>query len=241
MKRFLCLAFLLVGAAPALLIAADAHFVKPVDFDAVALLAPPPVAGSDEAKMEVETILKLQQRRTPEEVARAKSEAKLSPAAFASVLGSEFTADNCPKIFALLTDAAADSKILSDGVKTQYDRKRPKFVDSRVTPAIDGENDASYPSGHATRGMLWSRILIDIAPDKKDALIARGEEIGWDRVLAGVHYPSDVYAGRVLGQNLAQVLKKSPDFQSRIAEAKAEYAAFHAAHVTAAREPVVAH
>jgi acid phosphatase (class A) len=53
--------------------------------------------------------------------------------------------------------------------------------------------------------------------------LKRGQEIGWDRVIAGVHFPSDVYAGRVLGQTLAQAMLKSPDFQRRLTQAKAEF------------------
>ena len=223
LKRLLPIALLLIAAQA---FAATPTFVKPADLDVAAMLPPPPALASDEANRELETVLKLQSARTPAEVNRAKSEAKLTPAAFTSVLGDNFTAANLPTLFALLTDAAADSKILSDGAKTQFNRKRPQFVDPHVTPAIEGETDASYPSGHATRGMLWACILSDIAPDKKDALMVRGEEIGWDRIIAGVHFPSDVYAGRIVGKSVANALGKNADFQGRLAKAKAEYAAF---------------
>ena len=53
--------------------------------------------------------------------------------------------------------------------------------------------------------------------------LKRGQEIGWDRVIAGVHFPSDVYAGRVLGRALAQAMLKSSDFQGRLMQAKAEF------------------
>ncbi len=223
------------------LLAADPHFIKPVELDAVAMLPPPPVAGSDEAKTEVETVLKLQQTRTPADVARANAEAKLTPAAFSPVLGDAFTAKNLPVLFALLTDAAADSKLSSESAKTHYARQRPQFVDPQVKPSISGEVDASYPSGHATRGILWATILMEIAPDKKEMLIQRGEEIGWDRVLAGVHFPSDVYAGRILGQALAQAMKKDSGFQARLAKAKAEYETFKAAHEAGLAMPAVSH
>ncbi len=194
------------------------------------MLPPPPVAGALESAIDLETVLKLQESRTAADIARADAEAKLTPAAFAPVFGAGFTAENLPTLFALLTDAAADSKILSEAAKTQFARSRPQFADPRVKPSISGEVDGSYPSGHATRGMLWARLLIEIAPDLKDALIKRGEEIGWDRVVAGVHFPSDIYAGRMLGQITAQMLKKDPEFQTRLAKAKTEYEAFLTSH-----------
>jgi acid phosphatase (class A) len=51
----------------------------------------------------------------------------------------------------------------------------------------------------------------------------RGREIGWSRVIAGVHYPSDLTAGRVLGMALARALLASPKFQEEFLKAKEEY------------------
>ncbi len=229
MKRFIP-AMVLALALTAGLRAADPHFVKPADLNAAALLPAPPAKGSQEATYELETVLKLQATRTDAEVARAKSEAKLSPAAFQPVFGKDFTAENLPLLFALLTDAAADSKAISDPAKTQFARQRPQFADSKVQPAISGEVDGSYPSGHATRGILWASILSQIAPDKKEALLQRGEEIGWDRIIAGVHFPSDIYAGRVLGLALAHAMNNDPAFQAQFAKAKAELEAFMKTH-----------
>lgn len=221
-------ALLLAGAGSAG--AADTHFIKPAAVDITALLPPPAAAGSLEASLEVATVLKLQESRSPAEVARAQSEAKLSPAAFQPVFGPDFTADHLPLLFSLLTDAAADSKAVSDPAKAIYNHPRPQFADPRVKPSISGETDGSFPSGHASRGMLWAHLLIELAPEKKDAILARGQEIGWDRVIAGVHFPSDIYAGRVLGLTLAHMMDKEPAFQERMAKVKAEWEAFARMH-----------
>jgi acid phosphatase (class A) len=39
------------------------------------------------------------------------------------------------------------------------------------------------------------------------------------------HYPTDIYAGRVLAQAIVKEMKKSDEFQKDFAEAKAEIAA----------------
>jgi hypothetical protein len=203
--------------------AAEPHFIDLSAVDAVALLPPAPSAASEEGIADVDSVLKAQATRTKEEIARCKLESKLSPAAFQSVLGADFTAEKCPRIFALLEDAAEDSKLFTTKAKEDFGRLRPKAADSRVEPVNKGDDDPSYPSGHSTRAMLSARILCEIAPDKKHELLDRAEQIGWDRVLIGAHYPTDVFAGEVLGQALAQAMNKNADFQTRLAEAKEEF------------------
>jgi acid phosphatase (class A) len=213
---------------------AQTHFLELSDVNVIELLPPPPVAASAEATADLDDVLKAQATRSDADIARGKSESKLSPAAFVTVLGTEFTAENFPHVYALLEDAAKDSKVFTTEAKAHFARPRPKLADDRVQPVVHGDDEPSYPSGHAARGLMWARILCEIAPEKKDALLERGQEIGWDRVLIGVHFPSDVYAGEVLGQAFAQAMLKNAEFQTRLSEAKEEYHSSSAAHPMAA-------
>ena len=217
--------------------AADPLFIKMSAVDLPTLLPPPPAADSAEAATELQVVLKLQNTRTKQDIARAKAEADLTPAAFQSVLGSDFTNENFPVLFALLSDAGKDSKMFSTKAKDYFARPRPNRADAHVQPVIE-EFDPAYPSGHSTRGTLWACILSEIVPERKADLVKRGQEIGWDRVLAGVHYPSDVHAGRVLGQALAQAFVKSADFQSRLTQAKSEFESFQRTHPSHVRDAV---
>ena len=65
----------------------------------------------------------------------------------------------------------------------------------------------------------------------------RGREIGWDRVIAGLHHPSDIVAGRVLGQALAEAVLADPKFHDDFAAMKKELtdAEHHAAAPAGAR------
>lgn len=87
------------------------------------------------------------------------------------------------------------------------------------------EGEGSYPSGHSTRGMADALILAELVPDARQALLDRGRRIGFDRVIAGVHFPSDVVAGRVLGQAIARALLADPRFRTAVKAAQAEIAA----------------
>jgi acid phosphatase (class A) len=208
------------------------HYLAPKSVDFVKLLPAPPKPETDEAKQEMEVVLRVQESRTPAEVARAESEAKLTMAAFTQVVGKWFTAENLPLTAKLIKAAEADSKVFSAAAKDHFGRKRPPN-DARVKPTIHGEDEPSYPSGHATRGMLFGLILAELDPEQRDALMDRAREIGWDRVIAGVHFPSDLVAGRVLGQAIFQGMSSNPSFRKDLEAAKAE---FIAAKMKAARE-----
>ena len=52
-----------------------------------------------------------------------------------------------------------------------------------------------------------------------------GWQQGWDRVVAGVHFPSDVYAGQVLGKALARAMLADKRFRERFESAKQEFRA----------------
>ncbi len=78
-------------------------------------------------------------------------------------------------------------------------------------PPIELPKNASYPSGHSTVGNLDAMILAELIPDQKDALLKRGQQIGDDRIVAGVHFPSDVEAGHKLAEDLFARLKANPN------------------------------
>src|SRR5262249_51952858 len=99
---------------------------------------------------------------------------------------------------------------------------RPLVADARVKPLFE-ESDAGYPSGHALRGQMFALVLSELAPDNADALLARGREIGWSRVVGGVHFPSDVSAGRTLGQALAREMLRTPAFGRERAKIQREF------------------
>jgi acid phosphatase (class A) len=73
--------------------------------------------------------------------------------------------------------------------------------------------------------MVLALVLAEVFPDKHDAIIAEARTIGWHRVEIARHYPTDIYAGRVLAQAIVKQMEKNDDFIKDIAEVKAETAA----------------
>ena len=73
--------------------------------------------------------------------------------------------------------------------------------------------------------MVLALVLADLFPGKHDAIVAEARSIGWHRVEIARHYPTDIYAGRVLAQAIVKQMQKSDAFQKDFDEAKAEIAA----------------
>jgi acid phosphatase (class A) len=171
---------------------------------------------------EIDKLLDLQAHRTPEEEARCKEEVDATAFIFADVLGKGFNADDLPVTATLMKEVTHQAKVVAGAAKLTWDRKRPFLTDTRIKPCVELEKTSSYPSGHAIRGMVWALVLAEIYPEHRDALLARGREFGEDRVLAGLHYPSDVAAGQKLGAEIAKRLLADPEFRAKLDKAKEE-------------------
>ncbi|HTW94161.1 MAG TPA: phosphatase PAP2 family protein [Tepidisphaeraceae bacterium] len=190
--------------------------------DVIQLLPAPPTLQSEENQAEISLMLQLQKTRTKVDKQRIASEDGMSVFVFADVMGPWFNAQNCPKTADLFDQVESDSVYFASVGKEYWKRPRPYASVPALNPNGKIEKSASYPSSHSTRGTVYAELLADIFPDKRAAILERGRQLGWDRVIAGVHYPSDVAAGRVLGQALAQAFEKSPEYQQRLAAVKAE-------------------
>jgi membrane-associated phospholipid phosphatase len=213
--------FFTLGADPA----TQPAYLAPDNFDFKALLGDPPEDGSPTQTQEVETLLQLQASRTPEQVQRCQDEVNATAFIFADVLGPEFNAKDLPVTAALMKQVLQQTKVVSGAAKAQWNRKRPYVTDPRIKPCVELEKTPSFPSGHATRGMVWGLILAEIYPEHRDALVARGREFGDDRFMAGIHYPSDVAAGQKLGAEIAKRLLADPEFRAKLDKAKMEASA----------------
>lgn len=226
------LALLLLCTAPVFAKApTQLIYLTPGSVNVETLLPPPPTPGSPANNADIRAVLAHQHSRNAIQVLRARSEVNLSPAAFDDVLGPWFTAANLPHTFTLLNNASHDSEAISQSAKNLWNRPRPPYQDLNVNPVVQVPTTPSYPSGHSTRAALWASILSELAPDAKQTLLARGAQIGQDRVIAGVHFPSDVAAGQLLGHTIAARLLATPKFQHDLAIARPE---FNAARPTTA-------
>jgi len=76
----------------------------------------------------------------------------------------------------------------------------PALLPARsLTPATDG----GYISGHSAEATRGAVGMAYVAPQRFQEILARGLELGENRILAGMHSPMDVIGGRVQGQAAA--------------------------------------
>ncbi len=117
--------------------------------------------------------------------------------------------------------------------KATYRRPRP-FVENNdgpiCVPAEDWlKKSYSYPSGHSTASWTAGLVLGEIAPDRTTGIVSRARSYGESRIVCGVHYESDVQAGRVAASALFAALQSSPTFKADLARARRELARLRAA------------
>jgi hypothetical protein len=233
MRRTLALSFiLLIGGcsgeqtvtSPAQTKAQEHYnYITPKAVDLKKLLPNPSADKSPISKGEGDLMIAIQAESSSAAKERAKSEDTFTPWTYADVLGPGFAKDKMPLTAALLDKVEQDTHAATEDAKRLWNRTRPPRQDSRVTPFLKVPTNASYPSGHATRAIVWAKLLGALDPKHKDALRERARLVALDRVIAGVHYPTDVAAGMALGDEIADKFLASPAFQADLEKAKAEW------------------
>ena len=65
-------------------------------------------------------------------------------------------------------------------------------------------------------------LLAEMVPERRAELFERGWEYGDARIVSGVHFPSDVEAGRILGTLIARQLEADARFRADMRSARSE-------------------
>jgi undecaprenyl-diphosphatase len=95
--------------------------------------------------------------------------------------------------------ALALSHIPVQVVKKLFPRKRPYLLFETTKILPNPLKDHSFPSGHTTAVFSVIVPFVILEPSLAIALIPLGLCVGISRIYLGLHYPSDVIAGGILG------------------------------------------
>jgi acid phosphatase (class A) len=164
------------------------------------LLGPYPAIGSEASEADFATLHFFQDTRTEEQCAAARTEVQASLESF---YGNMLSAKELKNIKAFFTALKIDVGIHAGLAKYQFKRPRPFVTDPTLKPCLKLEKTYAYPSGHTTMARLYARVLAHMYPERAEAFMKRGDEISMHRVLGGVHHPSDIVAGKKLGDAMA--------------------------------------
>ena len=201
------------------------HFVAPEALDLPALVPAPPAPDSLVTRTELEVVLQFQDARTPAQAARCVQIESEDIWLFgAEVVGPWFTAGNLPQTAAFFAEVRDDFILINRTAKALYPRRRPPFADPRIKPCVEFADTGAYPSGHGIQSSLWAALLGEIFPEHAAGFQARALETRRFKLISGVHYPSDIVAGQVLGEAVARAMLKNPAVQQALEKLRTEAA-----------------
>ena len=204
-----------------------AHFVATDAVDARALWPAPPAPDSIVARAELEVVLQFQAARTSGQAARCGQIEGEDIFLFgAEVVGPWFTAASLPQTAAFFAKVRADFIPINRAAKALYPRRRPPFADPRIKPCVEFADTGAYPSGHGIQSALWAALLGEIFPEHAAGFQQRAQETRRFKLISGVHYPSDIVAGQVLGEAVARAMLQNPAVRQIIEALRAEVAPY---------------
>jgi len=222
-----------------------AGYLQPEELpNSMDLVPPPPAKGSAAFALDEEVSRRnLGLRGTPRWDLAIEDANLMFPKAagtFSCALGVPITEEDTPHLYMLIRRTLADAGLSTYRAKDHYQRGRPFMVNGQPTCTPDEEaylkKDGSYPSGHTALGWAWALILTEIAPERADAILARGHAFGESRSICNVHWHSDVVQGRFMGAAAVARLHADPMFRADLEAAKAEVAAVRAKGLKPSRD-----
>lgn len=107
--------------------------------------------------------------------------------------------NNTARMWRLWLAVAVSFVIVDDVVKPFFERQRPFQVMAEIRLIDARPNSPSFPSGHAAMAAAGALAGARILPRAAPVLWVLALGIAFSRVYLGVHWPSDVLSGLVLG------------------------------------------
>jgi acid phosphatase (class A) len=193
------------------------------------IIPPPPARGSAIEQNEIAEILKIRAAATPAALVWARHDNDIENASiFLPVLGPGWDLSKLPKTKAVVEMIMKVDSQESSAAKRYFHRSRPWIVDSRVQTCAEhepGPAPNSYPSGHAMLGYELGVVFASLMPNHAQAILARAEQYGENRILCGFHFRSDVTAGQQYGSVLAIEMMQDATFHGLFLQAQSELTA----------------
>lgn len=171
---------------------------------------PPPASGSDVQSSDAAAIRYWAEHRTEGDCERA-GKTFFVPFSYMWGENSPFPQPLPAGVQAFFDRIDYDAGAAAKCMKNRYRRPRP--VLTNPCPGSNG-GGYSYPSSHAVLSRVFADVLADLLPERKGEFISRADKIAQDRVVIGVHYPSDIIAGKDFAELFHAELLKSESYRT---------------------------
>jgi undecaprenyl-diphosphatase len=97
---------------------------------------------------------------------------------------------------------------VAQGSKRIYRRARP-YESSDIQILVRKPSGESYPSGHPAVAAAMARVVTPDVKEPARGIIARiPRMVAFSRVYVGVHYPTDVIGGLLIGRALGDLWRR---------------------------------
>lgn len=90
-------------------------------------------------------------------------------------------------------------------LKTNTHRIRPFHYNEKIFQNVPALDQFSFPSGHTMHAVSFTLVLLHYFPHFSWLVIPFTFFVALSRVVLGLHYPSDVMVGILLGSSLASL------------------------------------
>ena len=174
---------------------------------------PPPSTGSQQMKDETAEVKRTVEHLTSTQLAIAQKwndgAGTYSPPGHWNDVALEYVRDakmsevRAARVFALLNMAMHDAGVGCWESKYHYFNPRPSQLDPSIKTQIGMPNFPSYTSGHSTFSAAAAAILSYVFPSGATSFAAMRDEAGISRLYGGIHYRSDIEAGKAHGDRIA--------------------------------------
>jgi hypothetical protein len=99
-------------------------------------------------------------------------------------------------------------------LKHKYDRPRPKHFLNKNYDEIIEVDSPSFPRGHTAAAHFFAGLIGEAYPDHIHQLKNLAELVGLSRLENGVHFPSDISMGKLIGEIISHLCIKENEIKN---------------------------
>ena len=179
----------------------------------VSQVPPAPAAGSAVDNEDLAAVKRWQAERTEAQCTAANAQANATYDEFFGEV-SPFGNPAPAEVESIFDKVRTDAGAIVYGQKQKYKRPRPFLRDPALIPCLNRESGYAYPSGHSTTARVFGRILSDLVQSGSAKFMSYADQAALNRVIGGVHHPSDIEAGKTLGDAIYKALQQNSKFNA---------------------------